>query len=61
LLIIAAVPARPRAASEAERGSDVTAARGRRAAEFKTRTTVDQLLDRYLETLDVEPTTRTRY
>jgi integrase len=27
----------------------------------KTRATVDQLLDHYLETLDVEPTTRTRY
>ena len=27
----------------------------------KTRATVNQLLDRYLETLDVEPTTRTRY
>jgi hypothetical protein len=42
-------------------GQDAAASRGRRAAQPKTRAKVNQLLDRYLETLGVEPTTRMRY
>lgn len=55
------VPAGSRAAAEAEK------VRARLLHEVderrnpKTRATVNQLLDRYLESLDVEPTTRTRY
>jgi hypothetical protein len=59
--LIEVVPAGPRAAAEAEK------VRTRLLHEIderwnpKTRAAVNQLLDRYLETLDVEPTTRTRH
>src|SRR3954464_1100234 len=55
------VPAGPRAASEAEKVRTRLLHEVDERRNPKTRATVDQLLDRYLETLDVEPTTRTRY
>ena len=55
------VPAGPRAAAEAERVRTRLLHEVDEQRNPKTRATVDQLLDRYLETLDVEPTTRTRY
>ena len=57
----AVVPAGPRAAAEAERVRTRLLHEVDEQRNPKTRATVDQLLDRYLETLDVEPTTRTRY
>ena len=55
------VPAGPRAASEAERVRTRLLHEVDERRNLKTPATVDQLLDRYLETLGVEPTTRTRY
>jgi integrase len=55
------VPAGPRAAAEAEKVRTRLLHEVDERRNPKTRATVNQLLDRYLETLDVEPTTRTRY
>ena len=55
------VPPGPRAGAEAERVRTRLLHEVDQQRNPKTRATVDQLLDRYLETLDVEPTTRTRY
>jgi integrase len=55
------VPAGPRAASEAEKARTRLLHEVDEQRNPKTRATLNQLLDRYLETLDVEPTTRTRY
>src|SRR3954451_18696130 len=55
------VPAGPRAAAEAEKVRTRLQHEVDERRKPKTRATVNQLLDRYLETLDVEPTTRTRY
>jgi integrase len=55
------VPAGPRAASEAEKARTRLLHEVDEQRNPKTRATVNQLLDRYLETLNVEPTTRTRY
>src|SRR4051794_27962304 len=55
------VPAGPRAAAEAEKVRTRLLHEVDERRNPKTRATVDQLLDRYLETLDVEPTTGTRY
>lgn len=55
------VPAGPRAAAEAEKARTRLLHEVDEQRNPKTRATVDQLLDRYLETLNVEPTTRTRY
>lgn len=52
------VPAGPRAAAERIRTRLLHEVDEQR--DPKTRATVNQLLDRHLETLDVEPTTRTR-
>jgi integrase len=55
------VPAGPRAAAEAEKVRTRLLHEVDERRNPKTRSTVNQLLDRYLETLAVEPTTRTRY
>src|SRR3954454_15249376 len=55
------VPAGPRAGAEAERVRTRLLHEVDQQRNPKTRATVIQLLDRYLETLDVEPTTRTLY
>src|SRR3954463_9521624 len=57
----AGVPAGPRAAAEAEKVRTRLLHEVNERRNPKTRATVNQLLDRCLETLDVEPTTRTRY
>ena len=54
-------PAGPRAAAEAERVRTRLLHEVDERRNPKTRATVDQLLDHYLETLDVEPPTRTRH
>src|SRR3954466_1851849 len=55
------VPAGPRATSEAEKVRTRLLHEVDEQRNPKTRATVNQLLDRYLETRAVEPTTRTRY
>lgn len=55
------VPAGPRAAAEAERARTRLQHQDDEQRNPKTRATVNQLLDAYLEVLDVEPTTRVRY
>src|SRR3954447_14153702 len=55
------VPAHPRAAAEAEKVRTRLLHEVNERRNPKTRATVNQLLDRCLETLDVKPTTRTRY
>jgi integrase len=55
------VPAGPKAASEAEKVARKLAAQVDERRNPRTTTTVDQLLDRYLETLDVGPTTHRMY
>jgi integrase len=55
------VRAGPRAAAEAEKVRTRLLHEVDERRNPKTRVTVNQLLDRYMETLDVEPTTRTRY
>jgi hypothetical protein len=55
------VPAGPRAAARGRRSGSSYQTRSMSIATRKTRATVNPLLDGYLETLDVEPTRRTRY
>jgi hypothetical protein len=59
--IDAVVSAGPRAWAEAERVRTRLLHEVDEQRNPKTHATVDQLLDHYLKTLDVEPTTRTRY
>src|SRR3954447_239839 len=55
------VPTGPRAAAEAEKVRTRLLHEVDERRNPKTRAAVNQLLDRHLEMLDVEPTTRTRY
>ena len=55
------VPAGPKAAAEAERARTRLLSQVDERRNPKTRATLNQLLDRYLEVLDVEPTTKVRY
>jgi integrase len=55
------IPAGPRAVTEAEKVRTRLQHEVDDRRNPTTRATVNQLLDRYLETLDVEPTTRVRY
>jgi len=55
------VPAGPRAAGEAEKARTRLLHQVDERRNPSTRATLDQLLDRYLEVLDVEPTTMKRY
>jgi integrase len=55
------VPAGPKAAAEAERVRTRLLSQVDERRNPKTRATLNQLLDRYLEVLDVEPTTKRRY
>jgi integrase len=55
------VPAGPRAAAEAEKVRTRLLSEVDERRNPTTRATVNQLLDRYLEVLDVEPTTQARY
>lgn len=55
------IPAGPTAHAEAEKARTRLQNQVDEQRNPRTRATVDQLMDRYLELLDVEPTTRTRY
>jgi integrase len=55
------IPAGPRAAKEAEKVRTRLLAQVDERRNPRTRATVDQMLDRYLTVLDVEPTTRSTY
>jgi hypothetical protein len=55
------IPPGPRAAREAERAKTRLLARVDERRNPRTRATVDQMLDRYLSVLDVEPTTKDTY
>src|SRR5829696_8222672 len=55
------IPAGPGAAKQAERARTRLLAQVDERRNPRTRATVDQMLDRYLTVLDVEPTTRTTY
>jgi integrase len=55
------VPAGPKAAAEADRVRTRLQSQVDERRNPTTRATVNQLLDRYLEVLDVEPTTRARH
>jgi integrase len=55
------VPAGPKASAEAERVRTRLLSQVDERRNPKTRATLNQLLDRYMEVLDVEPTTKCRY
>ncbi len=61
LYVSETVPAGPRAEKEAERARVRLVGQVDDQKQPRTRATVEQLLDRYLDVLDVEPTTRARY
>ena len=55
------IPAGPRVAAEAEKARTRLQHQVDERRNPRTRSTMNQLLDAYLETLDVEPTTKVRY
>jgi integrase len=55
------IPAGPKAAKEAERARTRLLAQVDDRRNPRTRATIDQMLDRYLSVLDVEPTTKSTY
>ena len=59
--LVETIPAGPRAAREAEKARTRLLAEVDQQRNPRTRATVDQLMDRYLELLDVEETTRRAY